>query len=133
MHTVQPAAEPLQRYVKQVRELGGVAGCCVFEIASGHAVAHAAAAGAEIDAAALAQQGRTLLAAMADAGRSLGLGAAASEAAVTVADHQLLLRALPKHPGLALHALLDGSANPTLVRLQLQRLDASFDEPRAAR
>ena len=66
---------------------------------------------------------------MAGAGRSLGLGAAASEAAVTVADHHLLLRALPKQPGLALHALLGRSANPTLVRLQLQRLDASFDEP----
>ena len=40
-----------------------------------------------------------------------------------------LLRAVPKHPGMALHAVLDKThANLTLARLQVQRMDALFDE-----
>jgi hypothetical protein len=40
----------------------------------------------------------------------------------------VLLRAVPKHPQLALHVVLDkAQANLTLARLQLGRLDAMFD------
>lgn len=120
----------LQRYARQVSELTGVAGCCVFEIATGATLAHAAQAASGPDPAELAQQGRALLAAIGGAGGALGLVAAQPEAAITLATHHLLLRGLPKHPGLALHALLDkDAANLTLVRLQVLRMDTLFDEP----
>ena len=43
---------------------------------------------------------------------------------------QLLeLRGVPKHPGVALHAVLDKThANLTLARLQIGRMDSLFDE-----
>jgi len=52
------------------------------------------------------------------------------DAAITLGAHHLLLRAVPKHPGFALHAVLDKThANLTLARLQILRMDAIFDEP----
>ena len=64
--------------------------------------------------------------------RAMGLGHAIPDAAITLGAHHLLLRAVPKHPGLALHAVLDKThANLTLARLQVQRMDAIFDEPAA--
>jgi hypothetical protein len=52
------------------------------------------------------------------------MGHTLPEAAITLGSHHLLLRAVPGHPRLALHAALDkASANLTLVRLQVQRLD----------
>jgi hypothetical protein len=49
---------------------------------------------------------------------------------LTLGSHHLLLRGVPKNPGLAMHAVLDKtSANLTLARLQIMRLDAVFDEP----
>jgi hypothetical protein len=64
---------------------------------------------------------------------ALGLGLAVPEAAITLAAHHLLLRALPRHPELALHAVLDKSrANLTLARLQVARMDPLFDAAGAA-
>jgi hypothetical protein len=69
-----------------------------------------------------------LLAGMAASSRSMGLGHTLPEAAITLGSHHLLLRAVPGHPGLALHAALDKTqANLTLVRLQVQRMDALFE------
>ena len=65
--------------------------------------------------------------------RSLGFGHSLPEAAVTLGSHHLLLRGVPKNPGLAMHAVLDKtSANLTLARLQIMRLDVLFDEPTQA-
>ncbi|MEO7010687.1 MAG: hypothetical protein ABI156_16175, partial [Caldimonas sp.] len=70
-----------------------------------------------------------LVIAMSAASRSLGLGRAVPEAAITLASHHLLLRPLPRHPDLVLHAVLDKtSANLTLARLQVLRMDPLFDE-----
>ena len=78
----------------------------------------------------LATQGASLLAALGGTSRALGFGHALPEAAITVGNHHLLLRGVPKHPGVALHAVLDmHHANPTLARLQIGRHDALFDEP----
>jgi hypothetical protein len=45
----------------------------------------------------------------------------------------LLLRGVPKNPGLTIHVVLDKtSANLTLARLQLMRMDSMFDEPSQA-
>jgi hypothetical protein len=119
----------IERYVKQLSELNGVISCCVFEMQSGEAVAHA---GASPGSAELASHGSALVAAMVAASRALGFGMAFPEAAITLGAHHLLLRSVPKNPGLAMHAVLDKtSANLTLARLQILRMDALFDEPQA--
>jgi hypothetical protein len=133
---VAPGAEPastgnlLERYVRQVGELAGVIGCCVFEIQSGRPRAYAGTGPGAND---LGGRGRELLNAMSASSSALGLGLAVPEAAITLAAHHLLLRALPRHPELALHAVLDKSrANLTLARLQVARMDPLFDAPGAA-
>ncbi|HUP09090.1 MAG TPA: hypothetical protein VMU47_18155 [Caldimonas sp.] len=120
----------LERYVRQVGDLTGVVACCVFEIDSGRPIAHAGSSPAAND---LGQRGMELLSAMTAGGRQLGFGQAVPEAAITLASHHLLLRPVPNHPGLALHAVLDkASANLTLARLQVLRMDTLFDEAEKA-
>jgi len=130
MPVVQPQGSPrtgtprsvLDNYVHQLCELPGMVSCCVFDVTSGLVVAHAGASPRAED---LAMQGKMLLGAMGTSSRSMGMGHALPEAAITLGSHHLLLRAVPGHPRLALHAALDkASANLTLVRLQVQRLDA---------
>ena len=115
----------LDRYVHQLSELPGMVSCCIFDVASGLEVTHA---GASPGAADLAMHGKALLAGMSASSRGMGLGHALPEAAITLGSHHLLLRAVPGHPGLALHAALDKTnANLTLARLQVQRMDALFE------
>ena len=119
----------VDRYVHQLAELAGMVSCCVFDVASGLEIAHA---GARPDPSELARHGSSLLGSMGAASRALGLGHAVPDAAITLGAHHLLLRAVPRHPGLALHAVLDKShANLTLARLQIQRMDALFEAPAA--
>ena len=121
------AQDPLSRYVHKLSELTGMVSCCVFEVASGKDLVHAGASPGPVD---LAEHGSDLLAAMLSTSRTLGLGHALPEAAITLGAHHLVLRAVPKHPGLAVHAVLDKThANLTLARLQIMRMDALFDEP----
>ena len=115
----------LDRYVHQLSELPGMVSCCIFDVASGLEVTHA---GASPGAADLAMHGKALLAGMSASSRTLGLGHTMPEAAITLGSHHLLLRAVPGHPGLALHAALDKThANLTLARLQVQRMDSLFE------
>jgi hypothetical protein len=117
----------VRRYVRQVSEIAGVGSCCVFEIASGDSIAYA---GAGLGAAALAAQGAELVSGMVGPASKLILGNALSEAAITMGMHHLLLRAMPRHAKLGLIAVLErASANLTMVRLQVLRLDAQFEEP----
>jgi hypothetical protein len=137
MPTIAPAASAptmpatlIERYVKQVSDLNGVISCCVFDIQTGRSIAHAGANPGAIE---LSTQGNSLIAAMMAASRGLGLGHAVPEAAITLGGHHLLLRGVPRNPGLAVHAVLDkASANLTLARLQLLRMDAMFDESQLA-
>jgi hypothetical protein len=125
-----PPSTLIERYVRQVSELNGVISCCVFETQSGHPIAHA---GASPGSAALGSYGSELLTAMMNVSRGLGFGHGLPEAAITLGSHHLLLRAVPKNAGLAMHAVLDKtSANLTLARLQLMRMDALFDDPSQA-
>ena len=123
---LEPAAgavrdEALARYVAQVGELAGMVSCCVFDVASGREMMHAGADPWQVE---LARHGSELLGVMAATGRALGLGRALPEAAITLGDHHLLLRGVPKRPGLALHAVLDkATGNLALARLRLERLD----------
>jgi hypothetical protein len=117
----------LDRYVQQLCELPGVVSCCVFDVATGMEVTHAGASPSATD---LAAHGKSLLAAMGATSAALGLGRVLPDAAITLGSLHLLLRAVPRHPGLALHAALDKThANLTLARLQIQRMDAIFDPP----
>ncbi|MEO8154690.1 MAG: hypothetical protein ABI605_16585 [Rhizobacter sp.] len=117
----QAANTPLERYVNQLIELTGMVSVAIFDTATGQGVMHA---GARPSAAELGQHGTTLLAAMTQSSRALGMGHAQPEAAITLGTHHLLLRAVPHHPGLALHAVLDKThANLTLARLQISRMD----------
>ena len=121
----RPDDGPLARYVHQLIELPGMVSVAVFDVASGQAVLHA---GARPGGTELGQHGAALLGAMAHASRTLGMGHALPEAAITLGTHHLVLRAMPHHPGLALHAVLDKThANLTLARLQIGRMDAVLD------
>ncbi len=121
----QPEDGPLARYVHHLIELPGMVSVAVFDTASGHALLHA---GARPGGTELGQHGAALLGAMAHASRTLGMGHALPEAAITLGTHHLLLRAVPHHPGLALHAVLDKThANLTLARLQIGRMDSVLD------
>lgn len=125
-----PPSTLIDRYVRQLSELNGVISVCVFETQSGHPVAHA---GANPSGGALGSRGSDLLGAMTSASRSLGFGHAPPDAAITLGAHHLLLRGVPRNPGLAVHIVLDKtSANLTLARLQVLRMDALFDEPSQA-
>ena len=116
----------LDRYVRKLIELTGMVSCCVFDVASGRDLAHAGASPAAQD---LAEHGAELLAAMTASSRALGMGFAMPDVAITLGSHHLLLRSVPRHAGLALHAVLDkSSANLMLARLQVQRMDELFDE-----
>jgi len=77
--------------------------------------------------------GKALLAGISASSRKLGLGHTLPEAAITLGAHHLLLRGVPGHPGLALHAVLDKTGtNLTLARLQVQRMDSLFEAPAPA-
>jgi hypothetical protein len=116
----------LERYVQQLIELGGMVSCCIFDVSTGREITHA---GASPGAADLATHGTELLVAIGATSRKLGLGHTLPEAAITLGAHHLLIRAVPRHPGLALHAVLDkAQANLTLARLQVLRLDSVFEE-----
>lgn len=121
----------LQRYVRLLSALNGMRSCCVFNIASGARLAHSGNSHSSTE---LGRQGQKLLATMSAASQSLGSGEALPEAAITLGAHHLLLRAIPKHPEAALHAVFDkATTNLTLARLQVLRLDALFeDAPRGA-
>jgi hypothetical protein len=120
-----PTQSPLATYARRVAEIKGMVSCCLFETATQKPVAHA---GTRPGPASLASQGAALLAAINSAGKLMGMGDTPPDAAITLGSHHLLLRPLPNHPELALHAVLDRSvANLTLVRLQLQRLDETLD------
>jgi hypothetical protein len=120
------ARDPLTRYIEKLSHLTGMVSCCIFEVATGQDLRHAGASPGPAD---LAEHGAELMAAMLTTSRTLGLGHALPEAAITLGAHHLVLRAVPKHPGLALHAVLDKThANLTLARLQIARMDAVFDE-----
>lgn len=122
----EPPASLLERYVQHLSELAGMVSCCIFDVGTGREVVHA---GSSPNAADLATHGNALIAAMSAASRTLGFGHVLPEAAITLGSHHLLLRGVPRHPGLALHAVLDKShANLTLARLQVLRMDSLLDE-----
>ncbi len=125
-----PASAPidpaLATYIRKCGELKGMVSCVVFELASQRTLGHT---GGRPGPAALASQGASLMAALAESAQALNLGQAAPDAAITLGSHHQLLRAVPGRPGVAMHAVLDrAQVNLTLVRLQLQRLDLLLED-----
>lgn len=122
--TPAAAQTPLERYVHQVADLAGVVSCAVFEQASGRAIAHAGSRPGGDD---LARQGCSMLGALMAGSRNLGLGHAVPDTLITLGQHHLLLRPVPEHPGLALHAVLDKPhGNLALIRAHIAKLDTEL-------
>ena len=108
-------------YAHRCISLKGMISCCVFNRADGHSLAHA---GGRPPAEVMQALGERLLATAGDMGAMLGTGAEVNEATVSYASHHIMLRALPRYPGLVLHAMVDASTgNLAVLRAQLQRLD----------
>ena len=117
-----PGSTSWQTYVDRCALIKGAVACCVFDT---HSIQPLAWSGGPPSAERLAQQGASLLSAMNDASRSLGLGPARAEASVSTSNHHLLLRPVQGHPGVALHLVLQaGTGNLMLARMQLERVEA---------
>lgn len=118
------ADEPLEHYLHQLAHLNGVLSACAFDMATGKPIAHAGARPSPED---LARHGSTILATLMGASRAMGLGAAVPETTATLGQHHLLLRAVPGHPGMALHVVVDKPIGTlSLVTVQLRRLDEAL-------
>lgn len=108
-------------YVQRCASVKGMISCCVFDRSNGQALAHA---GGRPAAEVLQTLGERLLTTASEIGSIMGTGADVAEATVSSASHHLMLRALPRNPGVVLHAVLDAATgNLALARAQLQRLD----------
>jgi predicted regulator of Ras-like GTPase activity (Roadblock/LC7/MglB family) len=116
-----PGASGWAAYAQRCALVKGVQACCVFDM---HSMAVMASSGDAPAPERLARQGAALLASMLDASRALGLGSPQPEAAISTAHHHLILKPVPRHPGVALHVVLQAhGSNLTLARLQIDRID----------
>ena len=117
-----PGGTRWSAYVERCAQIKGVIACCVFDM---HTVKSLAEAGGPPQGERLAQQGASLLLAMNEAARALGLGPARAEAAISTTNHHLLLRPVPGHPGVALHMVMSASSgNLMLIRMQVERIES---------
>jgi hypothetical protein len=108
-------------YVQRCASVKGMVSCCVFDRSSGHALAHA---GGRPPAEVMQALGERLLSTAGEVGAIMGTGTEVLDATLSFATHHVLLRALPRHPGVVLHAVLDApTGNLTVAKAQLQRLD----------
>lgn len=116
-----PRDAPLERWLHDLGQLGGVVSACAFDTATGVPLGHAGSRPGPDE---LARHGNNVHNALLAASRALGLGVTPPEATVTLGQHHLLLRPVPGHPGMALHVVLDKPhATLALVLVQLRRLD----------
>jgi hypothetical protein len=112
-----------QAYADRCSLIKGTLSCCVFDLRSGTPLAHA---GGQPPADRMAQQGSLLLGQMTEIARAMGLGGGQVEATLSTISHHLLLRPVPRHPGIAVHlVLLASTGNLTLARMHLQRIDSA--------
>lgn len=114
-----PGSARWDDYAQRCLGVKGALLACVFDVPTLGPLAQAGHGAAPER---MARQGALLLAAIGDAARALGLPATRPEAAVSTGSHHLLLRPVSRHPGIALHLVLEGSANLTLARMQLERV-----------
>jgi hypothetical protein len=75
----------------------------------------------------MAAKGAMLPAVMVDTSAALGLGPAEPDAAITLAQHFLMIRPMPGKPRIALHLVLERNhGNIGLARAQLQQIDQAL-------
>ena len=124
----QPSAAPWSDYVQRCSAIKGVTECCVFDIELQRSLAHS---GSPRMAERLAAKGAMLHAVIRDSASVLGLGTAHPDAAITLAQHYLLMRPVPGHARMALMLVIDRHhGNIGLARAQLQPIDqAVFGTP----
>lgn len=116
-----PSAVDWFDFVQRCASVKGMISCCVFDRGNGQALAHA---GGRPPAEVMQALGEQLLTTAGNIGAMMGTGTDVLEASVSFSTHHLLLRTLPRHPGVVLHAVLDAATgNVALARAQLQRLD----------
>jgi hypothetical protein len=119
--TAQVSAD-LNSYVSLVSQMTGLLSCCVFDINQGAALAYTGRGPSSIE---MARQGSAMLRALQMARLGLNLSEAAQEVLISSDRHHQVVRPIPGQPDIALHCLLDRhKTNQSLVRFQLQRLDA---------
>jgi hypothetical protein len=117
-----PAQDYLETYVGLVAQMTGLLSCCVFDVNRAAPLGHAGRGPSPIE---LACQGAAILKAQHIARVALKLGDSVHEILISSDRHHQVVRPLPGHPDVALHCLLDRhKTNQSLVRFQLQRLDA---------
>jgi hypothetical protein len=122
--TQGPSSSLWTAYVQRCMAIKGVTHACVFDIDSQRSLAHS---GTQRMGERLAAKGAMLHAVLVDTSNVLGLGPAHPEAAITLAQHQLLVRPLPGRPRVAVHLVLDRShGNIALARAQLQHIDQAL-------
>jgi hypothetical protein len=107
--------------VRRCAAIKGALECCVFDIDRQRSLAHS---GTQRMAERMAAKGAMMHAVLCDSANVLGLGPADPDAAITLAQHYLLLRPLPGRPRIALMLLIDRHhGNIGLARAQLQPID----------
>ena len=110
-----------QQHVSRCAAIEGVRECGVIDLDHERVLAHF---GPARDAERLAAKSALLQAACADCTRALGLGVAAAEIVITLAQQVLLLCPLAGHPRLMQYLLLDRAhgADIAALRIRLQRI-----------
>ncbi|GIX25309.1 MAG: hypothetical protein KatS3mg122_2540 [Caldimonas sp.] len=112
----------IEAYVGLVAQMTGLLSCCVFDVHLGAPLGYAGRGPSPLD---MARQGAAILKAQQMARLALNLGEPIHEILTSSDRHHQVVRPLPGLPDVALHCLLDRhKTNQSLVRFQLQRLDA---------
>ena len=124
-----PAASPMPvpgrtgwaDYACRCAALRGVISSCVFDQPAQRLIAQA---GGRPSGERLTTQGAILAATMIEAGRALGAGIAFRDALITIGSYQLVLHAVPGHPGVMLHLVVDSrQGSAAMARAQVEKLD----------
>lgn len=120
----EPGAGRWSTYLQACKVIQGLVSACIFDTRGGQPLAHQ---GSSAEAMLLASEGLKLCNAMAECGRSLGLGTSQPDATITLASHHLLVHAMPRHPGIVVLAVLDAKTSSlAMSRAQLQRVDSAI-------
>lgn len=111
-------------YVKRCSAITGMVQACVFDITMQRSLAHN---GTQRMADRLAAKGAMLHAAMVDTSNVLGLGPSQPDAAITLAQHHLLIRPMRGRAHIALHLVLQRDrGNIGQARAELHRIDQAL-------